>query len=121
LSKGGNKYPKHSKKGKANWIGHILRRNCLLKPVIEGKIEGKIEVMKSQSGRGKKVLDDLKETRGYWKLKEEAVDYTLWRTHFGRGYGPGVRDYGMNDCILKNYLALYNQSTFKLINISFFI
>jgi hypothetical protein len=29
---------------------------------------------------------DLKETRRYWKLKEEAQDRTLWRTHFGRGY-----------------------------------
>jgi hypothetical protein len=27
---------------KANWIGHILRRNCLLKHVIEGKLEGRI-------------------------------------------------------------------------------
>jgi len=31
-------------KRKANWIGHILRRNCLLKQVIEGKIKGGIEV-----------------------------------------------------------------------------
>jgi hypothetical protein len=31
------------KRRKANWIGHILRRNCLLKHVIEGKIEGRIE------------------------------------------------------------------------------
>jgi hypothetical protein len=31
-------------------------------------------------------LDDLKETRGYWKLKEEALDRTVWRTGFGRGY-----------------------------------
>jgi len=31
-------------KGKANWIGHILRRNCLLQRVIEGKIKGGIEV-----------------------------------------------------------------------------
>jgi hypothetical protein len=31
-------------KGKANWIGHILRRNCLLRQVIEGKIKGGIEV-----------------------------------------------------------------------------
>jgi len=28
---------------KANWIGHILRRSCVLKNVIEGKIEGRIE------------------------------------------------------------------------------
>jgi hypothetical protein len=27
----------------------------------------------------------------YWKLKEEALDRTLWRTRFGRGYGPVVR------------------------------
>ena len=32
------------KRRKANWIGHILHRNYLLKHVIEGKIEGKIEV-----------------------------------------------------------------------------
>jgi len=32
------------RKRKANWIGHILRRNCLLQPVIEGKIKGGIEV-----------------------------------------------------------------------------
>jgi hypothetical protein len=32
------------KRRKANWIGHILRRNCLLKHVIEGKIEGSIEM-----------------------------------------------------------------------------
>jgi hypothetical protein len=31
-------------KRKANWIGHILRRNCLLQPVIEGKLKGEIEV-----------------------------------------------------------------------------
>jgi hypothetical protein len=36
----------HTGKGrKANWIGHILRRNCLLKHAIEGKLEGRIEVM----------------------------------------------------------------------------
>jgi hypothetical protein len=32
------------RKRKANWIGHILRRNCLLKEVIAGKIKGRIEV-----------------------------------------------------------------------------
>jgi hypothetical protein len=36
----------HTLKGrKDNWIGHILRRNCVLKHVTSGKIEGRIEVM----------------------------------------------------------------------------
>jgi hypothetical protein len=33
----------------------------------------------------------IKEKKRYWKLKEEALDRTLWRTRFGRGYGPVVR------------------------------
>ena len=41
--------------------------------------------------RRKPLLGGLKETRGYRKLKEETMDRTLWRTHFGRGYGPVVR------------------------------
>jgi hypothetical protein len=41
--------------------------------------------------RRKQLLDDLKEKRRYWKLKEEAHDRTLWSTRFGRGYGPVVR------------------------------
>jgi hypothetical protein len=36
-------------------------------------------------------MDDLKEMRGYWKLKEETLDSTLWRTHFGRGCGLVIR------------------------------
>jgi hypothetical protein len=39
----------------------------------------------------KQLLDDLKEKRRYWKLKEEELDRILWRTRFGRGYGPVVR------------------------------
>jgi hypothetical protein len=39
-------------------------------------------------GRGRKqLLGDFMEKRGYWKLKEEALDRTLWRTRFGRGCG----------------------------------
>jgi hypothetical protein len=41
--------------------------------------------------RRKQLLNDLKEKRRYWKLKEEALDRTLLRTRFGRGYGPVVR------------------------------
>jgi hypothetical protein len=79
-------YSSHNKT-KVNWIGHILCRNCLIKHIIEGKILG-------TRGRGKRLmqlLNDLKETRRYWKLKEEAQDRTLWRTQFGRGYGPVAR------------------------------
>jgi hypothetical protein len=78
-------------KRKANWIGHILRRNCLLKQVIEGKIKGGIEVTGRRGRRRRKLLDDLKERRGYSHLKEEAVDRTMWRASFGRGFGPVVR------------------------------
>jgi hypothetical protein len=79
------------KRRKANWIGHILRRNCLLKQVIEGKLEGRIEITVRRGRRRKQLLDDLKEKRRYWKLKEEALDHTQWKTRFGRGYGPVVR------------------------------
>jgi hypothetical protein len=78
------------KRRKANWIGHILRRTCLLKHVIEGKIEGTIKVTGGRGKRRKQLLNDLKEKRRYWKLKD-ALARTLWRTRFGRGYGPVVR------------------------------
>jgi hypothetical protein len=65
---------------KANWIGHILCRNCLLKHVLEGKIDGRKEVMGTWQRRCKQLLDDLREKTGYWKLKDEALGPTLWRT-----------------------------------------
>jgi len=78
-------------KGKSNWIGQILRRNCLLQRVIEGKIKGGIEVTGRRGRRRMKLLDDLKERRGYSHLKEEALDRTMWRAGFGKGFGPVVR------------------------------
>jgi hypothetical protein len=78
-------------KRKANWIGHSLRRNCLLQRVTEGKIQGGIEVTGRQGRRRRKILDDRKERIGYSHLKEEALDRTMWRAHFGRGFGPVVR------------------------------
>jgi hypothetical protein len=73
-------------KRKANWIGHILLRNCLLKRVIEGNIEGRIEVTGRRGRRSKRLLDDLDERKGYWKLKKESLNYNLQRNRFGRGY-----------------------------------
>jgi hypothetical protein len=75
---------------KANWIGHILRRNCLLKEVIEGKIQGRIEVTRRRGRRRKKLLDDLWDRREHTHLKEEALDRIKWRNRFGRGCGPVV-------------------------------
>jgi hypothetical protein len=79
------------RKWKANCIGHILRRNCLLQRVTEGKLRGGTEVTGRQGRRHRKLFDDLKERRGYFHLKEEALDRTMWRTRFGRGFGPVVR------------------------------
>ena len=76
------------RKRKANWIGHILRRNCLLKQVIEGKIKGEMEVARRRRRRRKKLLDDLKDRRGYSHSKEEALDRTMWRNRFGEGFEP---------------------------------
>ena len=45
-------------KRKANWIGHILRRNCLLKQVISGKIKGESELTRRRGRRRRKLLDD---------------------------------------------------------------
>jgi hypothetical protein len=78
-------------KWKTNRIGHILRRNCLLRQVIKGNIKGEIEVTGRRGRRRRKLLDDLKERRGYSDLKEEALDHTMWRARFGRGFGPVVR------------------------------
>jgi hypothetical protein len=75
----------------ANWIGHTLRRNCFLKHVTEGRIEGRIEVTGRRGKRHKQLLNDLKAKKGCWKLKEETLDRTLCRTRFGRGYGTVVR------------------------------
>jgi hypothetical protein len=78
-------------KRKANWIGHILRRNCILRQVIEGKIKGGVDVTGRRGRRRRKLLDNLKERRGYSHLKEEALDRTMWRALYGRGFGPVVR------------------------------
>jgi hypothetical protein len=67
------------KRGKDNWIGYILCKNCLLKQVIRRKIERRRE------RRCKQLLDDLKGSRDCCKLKRKALDRNLWRIHFGKG------------------------------------
>jgi hypothetical protein len=55
------------KRRKANWIGYGWCGNCLLKHVIGGMIEGRIEVTGRRGRRLKKLLDRRKENTGYWK------------------------------------------------------
>jgi len=65
-----------------------LRRNCHLKHAAEGKVEGRIEETGIWGRRHKQLLD---ETRGYWNLIQKALDSTLWRIRFRRGYGSLTR------------------------------
>ena len=58
---------------KANCTGHNLSSNCVLKHVIEGKVEGRIEVTRRRGKRSKQLLDSLSERRVYWKLKDKAL------------------------------------------------
>ena len=65
-----------AKRRKANWIGNILCRNCLLKHLIEGKIEG-VYVRGRRGRRHKQLLDDVKEKGEYSKFKDEALGHTV--------------------------------------------
>jgi hypothetical protein len=53
------------KRRRVNWFGHILHRNCFLKHIIEGKIEGMIDMRGRQGRRCRELLYELKENRGY--------------------------------------------------------
>jgi hypothetical protein len=102
------------KRRKANWIGHILRGNCHSKTCYWRK-EGVLEVTRRRWRSRKQLLGDLKEIIGYWKLKDEALDRTLWRTRFGKGYGPVVRQTKewMNESLLNTLsvqMRLYDRS-----------
>ena len=67
-----------------NWIGHILRRNCLLKQVIEEKIKGELEVAKRRGRRRKKLLDGSHRTQ---KLPSK----TSYRRKVKGGDGSGKK------------------------------
>ena len=63
---------------KANWIDHIMRRNCLLHDAIEGQMTE----VKGVGRRRTQLLDDLRNRRRCWELKEEAEDRKRWRRQF---------------------------------------
>jgi hypothetical protein len=65
---------------KVNWIGHVLRRNCLLKHTVERKIE----VTVRQGRRRKQLLNDFKEASVYGKIERGStrshwVESSLWK------------------------------------------
>ena len=55
------------RKWKANWVGHILRRNFLLKQIIEGKIKGEMEVKK----------DEEEDVRSNWMTLRKGQDILI--------------------------------------------
>ena len=80
----GQSHPAFNKK--EGFLGWSHFKNCLLKYVIEGKMEGKIEGTGRRGRRLEQLLDDVKVKTIYWNLKETALDLTLGRTRFARGY-----------------------------------
>ena len=53
--------------------------------------------MTGKRGRRRKhILGKLKERRGYWKLKQEALDHIVWKIRFGECCGTRKTDYRMN-------------------------
>ena len=66
--------------------------------------------------RRKKLLDDLKDRRGYFHLKEEALDRTMWRNRFGGGFGPELHS-GRHVVAFLHFLAPLNANrTYKVFN-----
>lgn len=65
-------------KYKANWFGHSLHWNGIIERAIERTIEESIDVTGRRGRRCKQILDNLKVTRGYYKLKYEGLARALW-------------------------------------------
>jgi hypothetical protein len=80
------KHLTYKKTMRSNWTGHIFHRNYLLKHIIERKKEG----MRRWT-RCKKLLNNLKEERGYRKWTQEALDCSLCRIWLESGYRPVTR------------------------------
>jgi hypothetical protein len=84
-----------------------LLRSCLLKHVTVEKIR-----RKRRRGRRRKLLNNLKEYNRYWNLKDKALDSSLWRTGFGRGYGRVVKGYVIIIIIIIIIIIKYGWSAY---------
>jgi hypothetical protein len=65
--------------------------NAFYSRLLKERLKEGLEATERRGRRRRKLLDDLKERRGYSPMKEEALDRTIWRARFGRGFGPFVR------------------------------
>jgi len=75
-----------------------MRRDCLTRRLIEGEIEGRIEVAGRREKRSKQLLGDFKETRGYWKLKSRnSLLHTEEKSLSKRLRTCRKTDYGNNE------------------------
>jgi hypothetical protein len=72
------------KRMKNKWIGHLLLRNCLLKHVSDGKMEGRIRVKGRRGRRSEQLLDSLKQRRRTWRLNDVALYCTVGRNVYGQ-------------------------------------
>jgi hypothetical protein len=69
-----NDIPQITQRRKANWMGHIVHENCLLKQAIEGKIAGR------GSRRYKLVLyDHNRGELGRGSTRSHTLEYSLWK------------------------------------------
>jgi hypothetical protein len=83
------KYINGRRTGLVTFCVETVFYNGLLKERYMGG--GGIEVTGRQGRKRRKLLDNLKERRGYSHLKEEALDLTMWRACFGRSFRHVVR------------------------------
>jgi hypothetical protein len=92
-SQGGEEYLTNN----INTEGSSLRRNCVLKHVIEGKIEGRIGVTGRRGKRCKQLRMTLRkgDVTGLWKLKH-------WIARFGKGYRSVVRETRELMCVVEH-------------------
>jgi hypothetical protein len=69
--------------------------------------------------RRRKLLDNLKERRGYAHLKKEALDRSMWRVRFGRSFEPVVRQANklINECNHRICLSVVKLSVYSFIEI----
>jgi hypothetical protein len=70
----------------------------LLKHPIEWKVEGMIEGKRRRGRRCSHILEDLKEERGYWKLKVETLDLTLCELVWKRLWTCCKTGCGLDEC-----------------------